>query len=42
MGIGWVAIVNESDVDQALKAGPGGHILGKMVAQEGVRVKVKS
>jgi phosphoribosylformylglycinamidine cyclo-ligase len=41
MGIGWVAIVSESDVDQALKAGPGGHILGKMVAQEGVRVKVK-
>lgn len=42
MGIGWVAIVSEDQVDQALKAGPGGHILGKMVAQEGVRVKVKS
>ena len=42
IGIGWVAIVSEDQVDQALKAGPGGHILGKMVAQEGVRVKVKS
>lgn len=41
MGIGWVAIVSEDQVDQALKAGPGGTILGKMVAQEGVRVKVK-
>jgi phosphoribosylformylglycinamidine cyclo-ligase len=41
MGIGWVAIVNEDQVEQALKAGPGGHVLGKMVAQEGVRVKVK-
>ncbi len=42
MGIGWVAIVAESDVDHALKAGPGGHILGKMVETEGVRVKVRS
>jgi phosphoribosylformylglycinamidine cyclo-ligase len=41
MGIGWVAIVSEDKVEQALKAGPGGTILGKMVAQEGVRVKVK-
>jgi phosphoribosylformylglycinamidine cyclo-ligase len=41
MGIGWVVIVSEDQVEQALKAGPGGHILGKMVAQEGVRVKVK-
>lgn len=40
MGIGWVAIVAEADVEKALQAGPGGHILGKMVAQEGVRVKV--
>jgi phosphoribosylformylglycinamidine cyclo-ligase len=40
MGIGWVAIVSENDVDAALKAGPGGHVLGKMVSQEGVRVKV--
>lgn len=42
MGIGWVAIVAPEDVDSALKAGPGGKILGKMVAQEGVRVKVTS
>lgn len=41
MGIGWVAIVDEKNVDEALKAGPGGHILGKMIAEEGVRVKVK-
>ncbi len=40
MGIGWVAIVAEADVEKALQAGPGGHVLGKMVAQEGVRVKV--
>lgn len=42
MGIGWVAIVSEEEVGQALQAGPGGHILGKMNAQQGVRVKVKS
>lgn len=40
MGIGWVAIVAEDHVEKALAAGPGGHLLGKMVAQEGVRVKV--
>lgn len=40
MGIGWVAIVSESDVDAALKVGPGGHVLGKMVPEEGVRVSV--
>ena len=40
MGIGWVAIVAESDVGKALEAGSGGHILGKMVETEGVRVKV--
>ncbi|MDP4848143.1 MAG: AIR synthase-related protein, partial [Akkermansiaceae bacterium] len=42
MGIGWVAIVAPSDVDKALSAGNGGHILGTMTAQEGVRVKVSS
>jgi phosphoribosylformylglycinamidine cyclo-ligase len=42
MGIGWVAIVDESDVETALKAGPGGHILGKMREGEGVHVKVAS
>ncbi len=40
MGIGWVAIVAESDVDAALKAGDGGTVIGKMVPEEGVRVKV--
>ena len=40
MGIGWVTIVGESDVESALKAGPGGHILGKMREGEGVHVKV--
>ena len=40
MGIGWVAIVSEKDVASALTAGDGGVILGKMVPQEGVRVRV--
>ena len=42
MGIGWVAIVAPADVEKALTAGTGGHILGEMNATEGVRVKVKS
>jgi phosphoribosylformylglycinamidine cyclo-ligase len=41
MGIGWVAIVAEADVEAALRAGPGGHVLGRMVPHEGVRVRVK-
>ena len=41
MGIGWVAIVAESDVDAALAAGPGGFLIGRMVPEEGVRVRVK-
>ena len=41
MGIGWVAIVAESDVDAALAAGPGGFLIGRMVSEEGVRVRVK-
>lgn len=40
MGIGWVAIVAEADVEAALHAGPGGVVLGSMVAGEGVRVRV--
>ncbi len=40
MGIGWVAIVAESDVPAALQAGNGGVVLGKMVPTEGVRVRV--
>lgn len=42
MGIGWVAIVAPEDVEKALAAGNDGHILGKMNAQEGVRVKVSA
>jgi phosphoribosylformylglycinamidine cyclo-ligase len=42
MGIGWVAIVAEADVEKALKAGPGGHILGNMREGEGVHVKVRA
>ena len=38
MGIGWVAIVAESDVEAALKAGDGGVVIGRMVPEEGVRV----
>lgn len=41
MGIGWVVIVPEADVESALKAGPGGVVIGRMVETEGVRVKVK-
>jgi phosphoribosylformylglycinamidine cyclo-ligase len=40
MGIGWVAIVAEADVEAALKAGDGGSVLGRMVPTEGVRVRV--
>ena len=40
MGIGWVVIVDAAHVDTALKAGPGGHILGQMRDGEGVKVKV--
>lgn len=40
MGIGWVAVVAESDLPAALAAGPGGTVIGRMVPQSGVRVKV--
>lgn len=40
MGIGWVAIVAEEDVPAALKAGPGGCVIGRMVPESGVRVRV--
>jgi phosphoribosylformylglycinamidine cyclo-ligase len=40
MGIGWVAIVAEAEVDAALRAGPGGVVIGRMVMEEGVRVRV--
>jgi phosphoribosylformylglycinamidine cyclo-ligase len=42
MGIGWVVIVDAAHVDTALKAGPGGHILGQMRDGEGVLVKVRA
>ncbi|MCF7674672.1 MAG: phosphoribosylformylglycinamidine cyclo-ligase [Akkermansiaceae bacterium] len=41
MGIGWVVIAAEAQVEAALKAGPGGVVIGRMVPQEGVRVKVQ-
>jgi phosphoribosylformylglycinamidine cyclo-ligase len=41
MGIGWVSIMAEADVESALRAGPGGVVLGRMGPQEGVRVKVQ-
>jgi phosphoribosylformylglycinamidine cyclo-ligase len=40
MGIGWVVIVDAAHVETALKAGPGGHILGQMRNGEGVHVEV--
>ena len=40
MGIGWVAIVDEKDVEASLTAGKGGVVIGRMVPQEGVRVRV--
>jgi len=42
MGIGWVVIVDAAHVETALKAGPGGHILGTMRDGEGVQVKVRA
>jgi len=40
MGIGWVAIVAEADVEAALKAGDGGRVLGRMKSGDGVTVCV--
>ena len=40
MGVGWVVIVDESDADKTLAAGPGGFVIGSMVEDEGVRVRV--
>lgn len=40
MGIGWVVIVGEEDVEKVLGAGAGGTVLGRMVDETGVRVKV--
>lgn len=38
MGIGWVIVVESSQVDSVLTAGPGGVVIGQVVAEEGVRV----
>jgi len=40
MGIGWVVVVEEGEVDSVLKAGPGGHVIGKVVSGSAVEVKV--
>ncbi len=40
MGVGWVAVVSGGDVDAAVAAGPGGFVIGRMVPEEGVRVRV--
>lgn len=39
MGIGWVAIVAEEDVEKVLGAGPGGTVLGRMDRTPGIRVR---
>ncbi len=41
MGIGWVAIVPPHAVPATCTAGPGGFEIGRIVTQEGVRVRVK-
>lgn len=41
MGIGWVAIVAPSDVDDAVKAGAGGTVIGTIREGAGITVKVK-
>lgn len=40
MGIGWVSVVAPDAVDPALKAGPGGVVLGRINSQPGVRCRV--
>ena len=39
MGFGWVCIVDAADAGKILSAGNGGVVLGKVVANEGVRVQ---
>ena len=41
MGIGWVAIVDPENVDEACAAGPGGRVLGKVRSGDGVTVNVQ-
>lgn len=40
MGIGWVAIVAESDTEAACAAGPGGVVLGRMREGDGICVSI--
>lgn len=40
MGIGWVAIVKPEDAEAAMKAGPGGTIIGTIRQGAGITVKV--
>ena len=41
MGIGWVAIVRPEDAEAALKAGPGGTVIGTLREGRGIHVKVQ-
>ncbi|MFI3243278.1 MAG: phosphoribosylformylglycinamidine cyclo-ligase [Akkermansia sp.] len=40
MGIGWVTVVKPEDVDQAIKAGPGGVVIGTLRQGAGIKVTV--
>ncbi len=40
MGWGWVAVVHPEDAKKALKCGEGARVLGHIVPQHGVRVKI--
>ncbi len=40
MGIGWVSIVKPADVEAALKAGPGGSVIGTLRDGKGITVRV--
>jgi len=40
MGIGWVVIVAADQVDQVIKAGPGGHVIGTIRNGAGINVSV--
>lgn len=42
MGVGWVVIVDPADVEAALKAGPGGTVLGEVRNGDGITVTVAS
>ncbi len=42
MGIGWVSLVAPSNVEAALKAGPGGYVIGTLKQGKGISVKVQA